>query len=129
MPNFGQPATKLTSGQSLYDNQDEDRVSRVSPPRRKVSKEEKPVPVQKQQQSEGEPSFTEDDISALLEVKRPCHGSSIHLSTLFETLTLVQEEEALIAAHRKEIEETMEIVREVSSRLCKYYFGYQKFVF
>jgi len=27
---------------------------------------------------------------------------------------LLQEEEALIAAHRKEIEDTMEIVREVS---------------
>lgn len=96
VPNFGQPATKLTSGQSLYDNQDEDRVSRVSPPRRKVSKEDKPVPGQKQQQSEGESSFTEDDITALLE-----------------------EEEALIAAHRKEIEETMEIVREEMKLLAE----------
>jgi hypothetical protein len=31
------------------------------------------------------------------------------------TFIVCQEEEALIAAHRKEIENTMEIVREVSS--------------
>ena len=37
-------------------------------------------------------------------------------SVVFLTVlsTLLQEEEALIAAHRKEIEDTMEIVREVS---------------
>lgn len=37
-------------------------------------------------------------------------------------LLLFKEEEALIAAHRKEIEETMEIVREVC--LCNFYFQY-----
>lgn len=36
-------------------------------------------------------------------------------------MCLVKEEEALIAAHRKEIEDTMEIVREVSyNRLHKH---------
>lgn len=30
---------------------------------------------------------------------------------------MLQEEEALIAAHRKEIEDTMEIVREVSKKV------------
>lgn len=73
----------------------------------------------RKQQSEGEPSFSEEDISAILEVKVNAIDKLQSICPFCESaewLTLVyvpQEEEALIAAHRKEIENTMEIVREV----------------
>ena len=41
-------------------------------------------------------------------------GSQDFLHSMY-TFGSLQEEEALIAAHRKEIEDTMEIVREVSN--------------
>lgn len=46
-----------------------------------------------------------------------CTTPSSSLVFFFDkSSTLLQEEEALIAAHRKEIEDTMEIVREVSQK-------------
>ncbi|CAA7388823.1 unnamed protein product [Spirodela intermedia] len=104
----GQFAPRLHSTQNTYDTQDEDRVS---PPRRKLGKEEKSekqsswarkdsgsdfTMTRRKQKCEGEPNFSEEDISAILE-----------------------EEEALIAAHRKEIEDTMEIVREEMKLLAE----------
>ncbi|KAI0504278.1 hypothetical protein KFK09_015230 [Dendrobium nobile] len=92
-----------SSVQNSFSGQDEEKVTKVSPPRRKAPREEK---IEKnmgwsrknisegqtrsnKQQNEQEAPFSDGEISALLE-----------------------EEEALIAAHRKEIENTMEIVRE-----------------
>ena len=52
---------------------------------------------------------------------------------LIVMITPVQEEEALIAAYRKEIEDTMEIVREVSKRkqvtaIVDYYLSVKLFI-
>jgi kinesin family protein 2/24 len=141
--------------QNSANAQEEEKTTKVSPPRRKAYREEKTEKqsnytkkdsvteisrpgykvqqarqLQQQQRpisasasqassrlSEKESSCDDVEIDAILEV------NNILLVVLF-TLNgtrgvnlyfLYQEEEALIAAHRKEIENTMEIVREVSS--------------
>ena len=76
-------------------------------------------------QSETE-SSPDGNISAILEVCQT-YGTTIFTSFQLHVklayaicffLYLLQEEEALLAAHRKEIEDTMEIVREVSYCMC-----------
>ncbi|KAG0482322.1 hypothetical protein HPP92_010406 [Vanilla planifolia] len=96
---------------SSFDVQEEAKVSKVSPPRRKAPREEKSekklsvsakvnssegLTVIHKNQNEVETPFSDGEINALLE-----------------------EEEALISAHRKEIENTMEIVREEMNLLAE----------
>ncbi|KAG1365237.1 kinesin-like protein KIN-13A [Cocos nucifera] len=112
-----------SSVQNAFDNQDEEKVSKVSPPRRKVSREEKsekmnnwsrkdtanelPVTGRKQQQMFDSAS----NVSRQYEQEVSCKDGEID--------ALLEEEEALIAAHRKEIENTMEIVREEMNLLAE----------
>ncbi|KAJ6848623.1 kinesin-like protein KIN-13A [Iris pallida] len=113
-----------SSSQNTLNVQDDEKVPKVSPPRRKVTRDDKAekqsswsrkdggseglAPSNKHQQSfdsnlnsssrqyEQEESFNDREINAILE-----------------------EEEALISAHRKEIENTMEIVREEMNLLAE----------
>ncbi|XP_008800824.2 kinesin-like protein KIN-13A [Phoenix dactylifera] len=113
-----------SSVQNSFDNQDEEKVSKVSPPRRKVSREEKsektnnwsrkdtaselPVAGRKQQQMFDSVSNIS---SRQYEQEVSCNDGEID--------ALLEEEEALMAAHRKEIENTMEIVREEMNLLAE----------
>ncbi|XP_010931648.1 kinesin-like protein KIN-13A [Elaeis guineensis] len=113
-----------SSVQNSFDNQDQEKVSKVSPPRRKVSREEKseklnnwsrkdtaselPVAGRKQQQMFDSSSNVS---SRQYEQEVSCNDGEID--------ALLEEEEALIAAHRKEIENTMEIVREEMNLLAE----------
>lgn len=170
----GSTSQRIHSSSYSQDSSDqEEKVKKVSPPRRKVSREEKPERTQNwskrdlvsasdvpattnsrqhniassqntsdtasrqyettasRQYETTEPSLDEN-IDALLEVKSHLtllllsHATSVRefyefqSRIVLQTCTMViilfnlwQEEEALITAHRKEIEDTMEIVREV----------------
>ncbi|XP_054806735.1 kinesin-like protein KIN-13A isoform X2 [Prosopis cineraria] len=97
----------------------DEKVQKVSPPRRKGSKEER---------SERYPNLP----------KKDANGSDSSATGNYKTITtatrqqyeeesppdgninaILEEEEALIAAHRKEIEDTMEIVREEMKLLAE----------
>ncbi|KAJ4955899.1 hypothetical protein NE237_012682 [Protea cynaroides] len=103
----------------------EEKVQKVSPPRRKVFREEK---------SEKQGNWTKKDSggsdlstsykpqhiydsnvknigSRRYEPEPPCQDGDIN--------AILEEEEALIAAHRKEVEDTMEIVREEMKLLAE----------
>ncbi|MQM12826.1 hypothetical protein Taro_045745 [Colocasia esculenta] len=122
---FGfQSIHKLYSAQSSYESQEEDKVQKVSPPSTKISKEDKfeklgrrpkkdsgvdiPMTSNKQQQmfESGASNSTSRQYEEL-----PYHEGDIN--------AILEEEEALIAAHRKEIEDTMEIVREEMKLLAE----------
>ncbi|KAL4565093.1 hypothetical protein LXL04_029177 [Taraxacum kok-saghyz] len=105
---------------STYLGDTEEMVQKVSPPRRKSYREEKlekSVNWQKtdissmgnrqQQQGSSIPSYMSSKQS---EPESP-HDENIN--------EILEEEEALIAAHRKEIEDTMEIVREEMKLLAE----------
>ncbi|KAL5163456.1 Kinesin-like protein KIN-13A [Glycine soja] len=101
-----------------------EKVQRVSPPRRKGTKEEKSErsvnwvkrdangsdhsTASSKQQSTGNYSITTGSGQSETE-----SSSDVNISAILE------EEEALIAAHRKEIEDTMEIVREEMKLLAE----------
>ncbi|VVA97898.1 unnamed protein product [Arabis nemorensis] len=99
----------------------EEKVKKVSPPRGKGLREEKP---------DGQQNLSKRDVrsSDIPSLTNFIQNTSETASRQYETASrqyetdpsldenidaLLEEEEALIAAHRKEIEDTMEIVREV----------------
>ncbi|KAI4317586.1 hypothetical protein L6164_025447 [Bauhinia variegata] len=102
-----------------------DKVPKVSPPRRKVSKDEKSersinmlkretngsdlTTTSSKQQSTG--NHITSTIGSRQYEAEPIPDGSIN--------AILEEEEALIAAHRKEIEDTMEIVREEMKLLAE----------
>lgn len=103
----------------------EEMVQKVSPPRRRSYREQKKdsggvdeksgwlkrdSDVMKQQQGSGMSSIPSYMASKQSESEQP-HDESIN--------EILEEEEALIAAHRKEIEDTMEIVREEMKLLAE----------
>ncbi|KQK07412.1 kinesin-like protein KIN-13A [Brachypodium distachyon] len=114
--------------------QEEEKVTKVSPPRRKAYREDK---------SERQNNFTKKDSAAeisrpgykvqqvrqLQQQQRPISASASQASSRqsekesscddVEIDAILEEEEALIAAHRKEIENTMEIVREEMNLLAE----------
>ncbi|PKA62960.1 Diatom spindle kinesin 1 [Apostasia shenzhenica] len=102
---YGGPSNKsFSSVQNTFDGQDEPKASKVSPTHRKAPSEEK---------SEKRTGWSRRDIPSdgpatsykqQIEQEAPLGDGEIN--------ALLEEEEALIAAHRKEIENTMEIVRE-----------------
>ncbi|KAH7676648.1 Plus-end-directed kinesin ATPase protein [Dioscorea alata] len=129
--NYGGPSShKLyASSQASFGIQEEEKASKVSPPRRKTTRDEKfekqnnwpkkdtgpdlPAASHKQQQQQQQMYDT-----------RPNNVSSrqYEQETTFEDGeidAILEEEEALIAAHRKEIESTMEIVREEMNLLAE----------
>ncbi|KAF8392595.1 hypothetical protein HHK36_022940 [Tetracentron sinense] len=124
----GSTSHKLYSSsyaQNSNDAQEEEKVQKVSPPRRKVVKEER----SEKQRSWLKKDDGESDLSTagykqqnscdsnINKVTRqherlpPCHDGDIN--------AVLEEEEALISAHRKEIEDTMEIVREEMKLLAE----------
>uniref|UniRef100_A0A1D1YYC5 Kinesin-like protein n=1 Tax=Anthurium amnicola TaxID=1678845 RepID=A0A1D1YYC5_9ARAE len=121
----GSTSHKLHSGQNPYDNQDEDNARKVSPPRRKVNREEKSekpsgwpkkdsaydFPVTSNKQQHMHDSGASNTMTQRYEEEVPFNEGDIN--------AILEEEEALIAAHRKEIEDTMEIVREEMKLLAE----------
>ncbi|KAK1380245.1 hypothetical protein POM88_026989 [Heracleum sosnowskyi] len=109
-----------TSSSSHHEVDTEEKVQKVSPPRRKASRDDKPdkllrkdgtsfdqsnVPYQQQNTA-----YTNNVTHGQLETEPPLDGNNN------ETL---EEKAALIAAHRKEIEDTMEIVRDEMKLLAE----------
>ncbi|KAJ8560440.1 hypothetical protein K7X08_022300 [Anisodus acutangulus] len=127
---YGIPAgQKLYSTTNLQSSADVvDKVPKVSPPRRKAYRDEKPEKPERRgnwsrkdvasvdpsstsyrQQSTSTPTKSVGSIQN--EVSSPPRDENIN--------EILEEEEALIAAHRKEIEDTMEIVREEMELLAE----------
>ncbi|XP_020583463.1 kinesin-like protein KIN-13A [Phalaenopsis equestris] len=98
------------SAQNSFDGQDEEKATKVSPPRRKAPREEKierKMGWSRKNTSEGQSTSNKQQY----EQEDPFGDGEIN--------ALLEEEEALIAAHRKEIESTMEIVREEMNLLAE----------
>uniref|UniRef100_A0ACD5VMQ2 Uncharacterized protein n=1 Tax=Avena sativa TaxID=4498 RepID=A0ACD5VMQ2_AVESA len=123
--------SKAQSLQNSVNSQEEDKVTKVSPPRRKANISEK---------SEWQSNYVKRDngpeVSRIVhkqqlkqQQQRPSSTSASQVSSKqsekesscddMEINTILEEEEALIAAHRKEIENTMEIVREEMNLLAE----------
>ncbi|RZC52539.1 hypothetical protein C5167_020965 [Papaver somniferum] len=113
------------SGQRLYspaqnsnNSLDEDKVQKVSPPRRKVYKEEK---LEKQGHLSRKDASGLDSSSTGNKQQNASDSNSNSVGSRQrdsenardgDINAILEEEDALIAAHRKEVEDTMEIVRE-----------------
>ncbi|KAK1281377.1 Diatom spindle kinesin 1 [Acorus gramineus] len=106
--------------QSMHDAQEDEIVQKMSPPRRKAVREEKP-----ERQGNWQKKDSTVDPSITGYKQQLAYGSNVnnvtsrHLEPEVsyddgEINALLEEEEALISAHRKEIEDTMEIVREAA---------------
>ncbi|GJN36003.1 hypothetical protein PR202_gb24826 [Eleusine coracana subsp. coracana] len=132
------PSQTHTSKAQLLQNsvniQEEEKITKVSPPRRKAYREDK---------SERQSNYTKKDngpetaragykvqqAKQLQPQQRPPSASASQASSRqsekesscddVEIDAILEEEEALIAAHRKEIENTMEIVREEMNLLAE----------
>ncbi|XP_050240028.1 kinesin-like protein KIN-13A [Quercus robur] len=117
------PKTYSSYPQNLVDT--EEKVQKVSPPRRKVSREEKSEKLgnwlrkdssgsdisttSTKQQNTG--NYNTNNVGSRQYEPEPPPDGNIN--------AILEEEEALIAAHRKEIEDTMEIVREEMKLLAE----------
>ncbi|RZS12232.1 hypothetical protein BHM03_00043633 [Ensete ventricosum] len=121
--NLGGYSNKSYTVQNSSDTQDEEKVPKVSPPRRKLTRDEKPerqnwskkesgprLPPSSQKQQHIFDSAS-DTVSKQYEQEASCNDEEIN--------ALLEEEDDLIAAHRKEIENTMEIVREEMNLLAE----------
>lgn len=102
----------------------EDKVQKVSPPRRKVSKEEKSEKFGNwlKKDSGGSDTSTTSSRQHTTSNYNPTNAGSRQYepeSPDGNINAILEEEEALIAAHRKEIEDTMEIVREEMKLLAE----------
>ncbi|KAL1220527.1 Kinesin-like protein KIN-13A [Cardamine amara subsp. amara] len=126
----GSTSQRIHSSSYSQDTSDqEEKVKKVSPPRRKVSREEKP---ERPQNWSKRDSISASDAPATTNSRQHNITSSQNTSdtalrqnepmepSLDENIdALLEEEEALITAHRKEIEDTMEIVREEMKLLAE----------
>lgn len=102
----------------------EDKVQKVSPPRRKVSKEEKSEKFGNwlKKDTGGSDTSTTSSRQYTTSNYNPTNAGSRQYETESpdgNINAILEEEEALIAAHRKEIEDTMEIVREEMKLLAE----------
>jgi kinesin family protein 2/24 len=119
--------------QNSANAQEEEKVTKVSPPRRKAYREDKPERqsnyTKKDSGTEiGRPAYKVQQARQLQQQQRPTSASASQTSSRqsekesfcddVEIDAILEEEEALIAAHRKEIENTMEIVREEMNLLA-----------
>ncbi|PSR85118.1 Kinesin-like protein [Actinidia chinensis var. chinensis] len=125
--NFGGSTSQLYSSSYPQNSVDtEERVQKVSPPRRKAQRDEKSEKLGNWLKTDGSGSdfsttsykqqsmsnFTSNNVgSRQHEPEQPPTDGNIK--------EILEEEEALIAAHRKEIEDTMEIVREEMKLLAE----------
>ncbi|XP_018477625.1 kinesin-like protein KIN-13A isoform X1 [Raphanus sativus] len=131
----GSTSQRILQSSSSYPqdaSDQEEKVRKVSPTRRKVSREEKP---ERHQNLSKRDSIGASDVPATINFRQlnsstTSQNSSDAASRQYETITeppsvdenisaLLEEEEALITAHRKEIEDTMEIVREEMKLLAE----------
>ncbi|TVU20935.1 hypothetical protein EJB05_30541 [Eragrostis curvula] len=116
-------ASKARSLQDAVNSHEEVKATKVSPPRRKANRDEK---------SERQSNYMKKEETSRTALKqqqqRPSSTSVSHVSSKqseessyedMEINAILEEEEALIAAHRKEIENTMEIVREEMNLLAE----------
>ncbi|CAH8276494.1 unnamed protein product [Arabidopsis lyrata] len=119
----GSTSQRIHSSSYSQDSSDqEEKVKKVSPPRRKVSREEKPERTQ---------NWSKRDVVSASDVPATTNSRQHNIASTsrqYETTepsldenidALLEEEEALITAHRKEIEDTMEIVREEMKLLAE----------
>ncbi|KAK3160822.1 hypothetical protein QOZ80_1BG0065290 [Eleusine coracana subsp. coracana] len=124
-------ASKAQSLQDSVNSHEEVKVTKVSPPRRKAYRDEKSERMSnytkkeeisrtglrqqqqlKQQQQQISPSTSASHVSSKQSEKESSYED-------MEINAILEEEEALVAAHRKEIENTMEIVREEMNLLAE----------
>ncbi|PUZ56710.1 hypothetical protein GQ55_5G352300 [Panicum hallii var. hallii] len=122
--------SKTQSLQDSVNTQEDVKVTKVSPPQRKANRDEK-----SERQSNYVKKESGHEISRTVlkqqqqlkqqQLQRPSSTSAPQVSSkqsekeAMEINAILEEEEALIAAHRKEIENTMEIVREEMNLLAE----------
>ncbi|WVZ96503.1 hypothetical protein U9M48_042135, partial [Paspalum notatum var. saurae] len=127
--------TAYTSKAQLVQNssntQEEEKVTKVSPPRRKAYREEKSdrqsnYPKRDNGPETGRAGYKIQQAKQVQQQQRPPSASASSRQSEKESScddveidAILEEEEALIAAHRKEIENTMEIVREEMNLLAE----------
>ncbi|CAN6932007.1 unnamed protein product [Brassica oleracea] len=132
LPPANKDASLASSQLASNDAEDEEKVKKVSPTRRKVPREEKP---ERYLNLSKRDSISASDVPATINFRQlnstaASRNTSDGSSRQYETITeppspdenisaLLEEEEALITAHRKEIEDTMEIVREEMKLLAE----------
>uniref|UniRef100_A0A2P2MI53 Kinesin-13A isoform X2 n=1 Tax=Rhizophora mucronata TaxID=61149 RepID=A0A2P2MI53_RHIMU len=123
---YGGPTSKKTHSSYPQNSTDtQEKVKKVSPPHRKGSREEKPEKLGNWLKKDA----TVPDLSVTNSRQQSTanHKTNITGPLLYERdppsdgniNEILEEEEALIAAHRKEIEDTMEIVREEMKLLAE----------
>uniref|UniRef100_A0A0D3G3E3 Kinesin-like protein n=1 Tax=Oryza barthii TaxID=65489 RepID=A0A0D3G3E3_9ORYZ len=126
--------SKPQSVQSSANLQEEEKVTKVSPPRRKAYRDDKPERQSNYAKKDSgpetsRPGYKVQQAKQLQQQQRPTSASASQNSSRqsekesscddVEIDAILEEEEALIAAHRKEIESTMEIVREEMNLLAE----------
>lgn len=126
-------SSKAQSLQNSVNSQEEDKVTKVSPPRRKANISEKSEQQSNYVKRENGPELSrivhKQQLKQQQQQQRPSSTSASQVSSKqsekesscddMEINAILEEEEALIAAHRKEIENTMEIVREEMNLLAE----------
>ncbi|KAH0784858.1 hypothetical protein KY290_004456 [Solanum tuberosum] len=127
---------RVPAGQKMYPTpkmqssaDTEDKVQKVSPPRRKVSRDEKPEKPERPGNGSRIDVSSADSLSTSYKQQSTNSSNIKSIGTRQNELNspprddnineILEEEEALIAAHRKEIEDTMEIVREEMKLLAE----------
>ncbi|XVE65608.1 hypothetical protein DITRI_Ditri08aG0014000 [Diplodiscus trichospermus] len=122
----GSTSQRVYSSNSQNSNDTEEKVQKVSPPRRKSIREEKSEKVGNWAKKDGGGSDLSTTNSRQVNAVNYNNSNNVgHRQYDPEPPTdgninaLLEEEEALIAAHRKEIEDTMEIVREEMKLLAE----------
>jgi len=122
--------SKMQSLQDSVNAQEDVKVTKVSPPRRKANRDEKSERQSNFVKKESGPEISRTVLKQQQQLKqqqlqRPSSTSAPQVSSKqsekedMEINAILEEEEALIAAHRKEIENTMEIVREEMNLLAE----------
>ncbi|KAL6615161.1 hypothetical protein ACP70R_037431 [Stipagrostis hirtigluma subsp. patula] len=124
--------SKAQSLQDSVNSQEELKVTKVSPPRRKANRDEKSERQSNYMKKESGPEISRTVLKQPQQLKqqqqRPSSTWASQVSSKQSEkesssddmeINAIEEEEALIAAHRKEIENTMEIVREEMNLLAE----------
>ncbi|KAJ1283805.1 hypothetical protein BS78_03G154800 [Paspalum vaginatum] len=122
--------SKTQSLQGSVSSQEEVKVTKISPPRRKANRDEKSERQSNYMKKESGPEISRTALKQQHQLKQqqPQRQSSTSAPQVppkqsekedIEINAILEEEEALIAAHRKEIENTMEIVREEMNLLAE----------
>ncbi|XVF66216.1 hypothetical protein PTKIN_Ptkin10aG0017600 [Pterospermum kingtungense] len=124
---YGGPSSQRVYSSNSQNSADtEEKVQKVSPPRRKTTREEKSEKIGNWAKKDG--GGSDSSITNSRQANAVNHNTTNNVghrkydpdpSTDGNINAILEEEEALIAAHRKEIEDTMEIVREEMKLLAE----------